>query len=308
VNNIQYPAAIAVGHLCADTICSIDDYPKENNSIHIQEVEYQSGGAASQAIVAFSRLGGKAGYVGVLGHDPAGEYVYSEIIKEKVDTSFVQWAEGDSAFSFVYVNINNASRTLFNYHERVPPININMKLEDYISHAKYLHLDGTNYENALNTAVIAKKNKVLVSLDGSSMQKDNFLNLKLAKMADILIMNENYPCRLMEDENRERALLEIAKFGARVVISTSGAKGCLLVKSGALIKFPAFQINPVDTTGAGDAFHGAFLRALELGYDLHISIRFASAVSAINCLSKGGRRGIPTFEETNKFIDQNNFS
>ena len=307
MNNSHYPAAVAIGHLCADTICILDGFPQENTSIHIREVDNQSGGAASQAIVAFSRLGGKAGYIGVLGRDPAGEYVLSEINKENVDTSCVQWAEGSSAFSFVFVNSTNASRTLFNYHEHVPPISFDMKLEDYLAHATYLHLDGTMYENAFRTATIAKKHRVLVSLDGCSMQKDNKLNLDLAKMADILIMNEFYPCRLMEDDNRERALLEIAKFGAQIVISTLGEEGCLLVDHGVVKKYPAFHITPVDTTGAGDVFHGGFLRALDLGYDLDNSIRFASAVSAINCLSIGGRKGIPTLRETHAFINKYNF-
>ena len=307
MNNLYYPSAIAIGHLCADTICVLDGFPQENTSIHIREVDKQSGGGASQAIVAYSRLGGKSGYIGVLGSDPVGEYVFSEIRKENVDTSFVQWAEGRSAFSFVFINSNNASRTLFNYHENVPPINFNLKLEDYIAHSAYIHLDGTMFENAYNAAVLAKKLRIKVSLDGSSMQKDNKQNIKLAKMADILIMNELYPCRLMEDENRERALLEIAKFGAEVVISTSGEKGCLLVDQGVVKKYPAFNITPLDTTGAGDVFHGGFLRAMDLGYNLDHSIRFASAVSAINCLSIGGRKGIPTLQETLEFINENNF-
>ncbi len=307
MNNSHYPTAIAVGHLCKDTIAILDGFPNENSSIHIEDVEIQSGGGASQAIVAFSRLEGKAGYIGVVGNDTVGDYILSELKKEFVDTTYVQRTAGESAFSFVFVNRKSASRTLFNYHERVSPIIFNSNIEEYIGHAKYLHLDGTSYDNALNAAHIAKRKHVAISLDGSSLQKDKNLNLELAKMADILIMNEIYPSILMEDENNKRALLQIAKFGAKVVISTLGEKGCLAVVNGAIQSYPSFKITPLDTTGAGDVFHGGFLKALDLNYDLDSAITFASAVSAINCLTYGGRKGIPTLKETKEFIRTNKF-
>lgn len=298
-----FPTAVAVGHLCVDTICLMDGFTDENTSKHIEEVDQQAGGGASQAMVAFSRLGGNAGYLGVLGNDSNGDYLLDGLKEERVDVSLVHRAQGTSAFSFVCVNRLNASRTLHNFHDRLPALQFKQDEQDYITQARFLHLDGTMYANAVKAAAIARENHVTVSLDGSSMQKDNQLNINLAKMADILIMNEHYPCRLMEDDNRERALLRIARFGARIVISTLGEKGCVAVVDGQIVRFGAYHVEAVDTTGAGDVFHGAFLRALELGFPLEQAIRFSSAVSAIKCLSPGGRRGIPDFDRTMRFIN-----
>ena len=270
-------------------------------------MDRQAGGGASQAAVAYSRLGGKSGFVGIVGSDMTGTYLIEGLDEEHVDRTFVERREGDSAFSFVCVNSQNASRTLINYHKRLGAINFTPEIEKYMSCAKFLHLDGTMYEDAVNAARIARRLGLPVSLDGSSRQKDNRLNRELASMADILITNEFYPMQIMEDENRERAMLQMSKWGARILMATMGEKGVLALVDGEFIRFPAFHIEPVDTTGAGDVFHGAYLRGMELGYDMAGCVKFASAVSAINCMSLGGRRGIPTFSEVQDFIKKNKF-
>ncbi len=305
---VSSPTAVAVGHLCADTICVVDGFPPENTSKHIDLVDKQAGGGASQAIVAFSRLGGWGGYLGNLGSDDTGTYLLEGLKQEKVDTRHVSFEDGMSSFSFVCVNSRNASRTLINYHDRLPSIKFTPSIEQYIKDATYLHLDGTQYENAITAAEIAKAAGTTISLDGSSVQKDNQKNIALAKMADILITSEVYPCKIMEDDSLERALLQMSKWGSRILIATLGEKGSVAVVKGELVYFPTYsEIEPVDTTGSGDVFHGAFLRALELGYTLDSAIKFSSAVSSINCMHLGGRTGIPTFSETLQFMQTHSF-
>jgi ribokinase len=268
----------------------------------------QGGGPASQAIVTFQRLGGDAGYAGVLGNDDNGTWLLKDLKKEGVDVSFVTQAEGYNNFSFVCSNKRNASRTLFNYHDRLPALEFTQALASYIGHARYLHLDGTMYQNARAAAETARKQGgVRVSLDGCSPQKDNILNRELIQLTDILITNETYPCRIMEDDNRERALREMAKLGPSIVIATLGEKGCTALVKGEFVQYPAYKIKPVDTTGAGDVFHGAFLRALDLNYEFEKAIQFASAVAAISCQALGGRNGIPDFQTTMAFIETRAF-
>ncbi len=307
VAKMEKVSMVAVGHLCADNVCVVDGFPPENTSKHIEKVDRQAGGGASQAAVAFSRLGGRSGYVGIVGNDITGTYLLDGLKEEGVDSTFVERREGDSAFSFVCVNSQNASRTLINYHQRLGAINFNSEIEEYMRKASFLHLDGTMYEDAVNAARIAKRIGLPVSLDGSSRQKDNRLNRELASMADILITNEFYPMQIMEDENRKRAMLQMSKWGAKILMATLGENGVLALVDGEFIQFPAFHVEPVDTTGAGDVFHGAYLRGMELGYDMAMCVKFASAVSAINCMSLGGRRGIPTFSQVMDFIEKNKF-
>jgi sugar/nucleoside kinase (ribokinase family) len=304
---IRQPSAVAIGHFCVDTIGIADGFPGENTSSHIDFTGKQGGGAAAQAIVAFQRLGGNAGYAGVLGTDDVGTWLLEDLEKEGVDHSFVTRAEGYSSFSFVYSNRRNASRTLFNYHDTLPAIQFTPDLTAYISRARYLHLDGTMYENSLRAAEIARRHGVLVSLDGCSPQRDNRLNRELIKLTDILITNADYPCKVMEDENRERALRQLAKLGPGTLISTLGGNGCIALVNDEMVSYPAFPIEPVDTTGAGDAFHGAFLRALDLNFDFEKAVRFSGAVSALVCKTLGGREGIPDIKRTMDFMRLNKF-
>ena len=302
------PDIIGIGHACQDTICFVQGYPPEDSSRHIETYEVQPGGAASQAIAAIARLGGKAGYLGNVGDDTVGKYLIDDFKKETIDTSHLRMIPGGrSSFSMVVSNSLNASRTIFSYHDDLPSIEFSPAVNTYIGNAKYIHLDGTMYENALNAARIAKKMHVAVSLDGCSMQKDNAKNIALASLADILIMNEVYPCRLMETKDRELALLKISELGPKIVVSTSGSNGGLVVIDGTVVQFPAYHILPVDTTGAGDAFHGAFLFGLLQGFGLWENLRFSSACAAINCLTHGGRQGLPDRTAVDRFIMKHEF-
>ncbi len=302
-NKPSNPNVIGVGHLCYDHICIIKNYPSENTSTHIEKIYNQPGGAASQAIATLARLGEKTGYLGCIGDDDVGMFLYDNCKKEGIDVSHVQIIpKGISSTSFVLVNTSNANRTLFSYHDKLPPYKFIQDDEEYISKAKIIHIDGTMYENAYNAAIIARNAKIQVSLDGCSMQEDNLKNLALVELADILIMNETYPTRLIKGSNRENAMLKIATLGPKIVISTSGDQGCLAVLNGTVKSFPAYKIHPIDTTGAGDAFHGAFLFGLLHDYSLEYSINFASAVAAINCMSIGGRNGLPDLDSVKQFM------
>ena len=148
---------------------------------------------------------------------------------------------------------------------------------------------------------------ILVSLDGASLKEPNEVNLELAKLADILIMNYRYPLRVTGKTDYEEALLEIASWGtAKIVAGTQGDKGCKAVIDGHIEYFPAYPVKAVDTTGAGDVFHGAFIAGYLDGMDIRTNFRFASAVAALKCTKLGGRAGIPTKEEAVRFMERMN--
>ena len=85
-------------------------------------------------------------------------------------------------------------------------------------------------------------------------------------------------------------------------MATVGSDGVIAVIDGKIKYFPAFHVQAVDTTGAGDVFHGAFLVAWLEGKQVSECIRFACAVSALKCLKPGGRSGIPDRETVERFL------
>lgn len=291
----EYPQIVGVGHNCLDRLCTVEAYPPEDGSTHITSISVQGGGAVATAMAAVARLGVSCAMVGNLGDDQEGAEIRQLLKMDGVSTDWISpVAGGRSSVSYVMIDPAHGSRTKFPYPDALPPIEWDEARAEVIRRAKALHLDGTQYENAWNAAQIAKAAGVSVSLDGCSMQKDNARNRALASMADILIMNAKYPTRVSGKEDYAEALLEISSWGPKIVIGTQGVRGCMAVVDGEVITVPAYRVDAVDTTGAGDVFHGAFLAGWLQGMDILENIRFASAVSALKCTKIGGRAGIPT--------------
>lgn len=290
---------VGVGHSCVDKICVVENYPKEDDSTHITSISVQGGGAVATALVALSRLGASTSFIGNVGSDSVSKEARDLFRMDGVDTSnMFSRMDCHGLESIVMVNPQNGSRTKFPMRDDNPPIVWIDDLVDVIKSAKILHLDGTNWGNAFKAASIAKENGVVVSLDGCSMQSNNDLNYVLASMADILIMNKKYPLRVSGKDNYKDALLEISTWGPKIVMCTLGENGVMAVINGEVVEIPAYKVSPIlDTTGAGDVFHGAFLKGYLEGMDLMQNIKFASAVAALKCTKLGGRAGIPTREE-----------
>lgn len=297
-----------IGHCCQDNICVVEQYPKEDGSTHILEIDdSQGGGAAATAMVAASRLGAEAGVIANLGDDPVGDRILAGFGREGVHTELIcRVPGGRSSTSYVMVNPENGSRTKFPYRDQLPALDMREEIRSALAGAKILHLDGTQYENALKAAGLAKELGLTVSLDACSMQADNGKNWELAAMADILIANEKYPRRLTGMDSVEEALAEMARrgLGPKALASTAGNRGCWYVKDGCVRHLPAFEIQAVDTTGAGDTFHGAFLACWLTRPDLEYCLRFASAAAALKCLKRGGRAGIPDRASAEAFLER----
>ena len=241
-----------------------------------------------------------------VGDDEVGKLICEGFRAELVDLLRIGIIPGGrSSVSYVMVDPQKGTRTKFPYRDSLPAICWDKEKKQAIASAKVLHLDGTQYENALSAAKIAKENGILVSLDGCSMQKENEKNRALAAMSDILIMNARYPYRVAGTDNLEDALRYFGSLGPKTVISTAGSTGCAALLEGKIIRFPSFPVKAVDTTGAGDVFHGAFLARTLEGADTVECIRYASAASALKCTQIGGRAGIPTRAEVLHFLGQN---
>lgn len=296
---------VGIGHCCQDSICTVEYYPPEDGSTHILSIDdTQGGGAVATALVAAAKLGATASIIANLGDDQTGDRIVSGFQSFGVSTDGITKIHGGrSSCSIVMVNPVNGTRTKFPYRDNLPPIDFIPEKRAMIKNANVLHLDGTNYQNALEAAKIAKEVGTTISLDACSRQRENSLNLQLAAMADILITNAAYPKAVTGCSNVEDALKALSALdNKQVTMATVGCEGVIAVIDGAIKHFPAFHVHAVDTTGAGDVFHGAFLVAWLEEKRISECIRFACAASALKCLKVGGRSGIPSREEVELFL------
>ncbi len=292
-----------VGAAVLDHLNLIEDYPREDGSTHITQIICQGGGACATAVVAAHRLGMHGQMIASVGDDETGKMILDGLDQEGIDTTMIEIIpEGISPHSEIMINPQTGTRTKFVCNNTLPPIEWNQDQIDQIRNSDLLHVDGTRYDNAMAAIRIAKQYGVPVSVDGCHMEEDKELNRKMAMEADILIMNARYPKIVANTATTEEALEFFAANGPKVVISTQGTKGCLAWIDGKVEVFPAYSVKAVDSTGAGDVFHGAFLASYMKDGDVRRAIRYASIAAALKCTQVGGRAGIPTDKEIVSYL------
>ncbi len=292
-----------VGAAVLDHLNLIESYPAEDGSTHITRVISQGGGACATAVVAAKRLGMHGQMIASVGDDETGTQILDGLDMEGIDTTMIEViAGGISPHSEIMVNPETGTRTKFVCSNTLPPIEWTNDQIALLKNSDILHVDGTRYDNAMAAIRIAKENGIPVSVDGCHMESDLGLNRKMAEQADILIMNARYPRLVANTETTEEALAYFASHGPRVVISTQGTRGCLAWIDGRAEVFPAYSVKAVDSTGAGDVFHGAFIAAYMKGYEIRQAVRYASIAAALKCTQVGGRAGIPSDSEIVSYL------
>ena len=292
-----------VGAAVLDHLNLIEDYPNEDGSTHITQIISQGGGACATAVVAAHRLGMHGQMISSIGDDETGRMILESLDFEGIDTTMMEIvAGGVSPHSEIMVNPESGTRTKFVCSNTLPPIEWNPDQIALLKNSDILHVDGTRYDNAMAAIELAKQFGIPVSVDGCHMEEDRELNRKMAEKADILIMNARYPKLVAKTETTEQALEYFASIGPKVVISTQGTKGCLAWIDGHVEVFPAYSVKAVDSTGAGDVFHGAFLAAYMQGKDVRFAIQYATIAAALKCTQVGGRAGIPSHQEILSYL------
>ncbi len=267
----------------------------------VEEYLMQSGGVAATATVAAARLGATTAFCGRIGDDRMGRFILEEFQEESVNTDYLFLAhDGKTPVSVVHVEMETGDKTVFFYPGENLGSPVDMIPEGVISSARVLLIDGSWYEGALRAAEIAKGSgtKIVAGMRVSRA------NLDLVRLVDALIVNEWIARELAKDRGLEFALEGLAELGPEIVAITMGERGCMFMMDGVPRRMPAFQVDVVDTTGAGDAFHGALAFALMRRWDLLRCFEFASAVAALNCTKLGGRSGLPTYEQAIEFLSE----
>ena len=297
---------LGLGGVTTDQIGVVDHIPVSDEVIRLQDYRVEQGGMAATALVAASRLGAEAEFLGAVGDDANGSCALERFAAEGVITTSVQiLAGGISAFSFILVESHSGKRTII--HE--PGVQRNRALEipqgdagRILSGAGYLHLDGFWMDTAVDLATQAREMGIPITLDIGQNQRDPKIEILLG-LADYVIPSLPFVRRFTNSDRVQQAAEALLGYGARAVIQTLGDQGAfVLVKDGGSFSVPAFPVQVVDTTGAGDSFHGGFLFALSRNYALKEAVVFASAVAALKCTQLGGQSGLPSFQQVRAFL------
>lgn len=292
---------IGIGAALFDILMTSDGFPKEDTKLQGTGSKTQCGGPCATALVAMSKLGVRTEYIGTLGDDPYGGMILEGLKKYGVGTEKVRIIHGAQSFhSFVLLNTKNSSRTCIWSKGTVPPPGKQELDLEMLKHARYLHLDGHQMDLAVYAAQMAREYEVKVSLDAGGIYPGIE---RLLPLVDIFIPSEEFALKYTGASSAvEAAAVLEEKFHPEILIITQGAKGGFYWYQGREIRYPSYAVQAVDSNGAGDVFHGAFLAGRYKGMAVEEAAGFASAVSALKCTRFGAQEGIPAFEETMQFI------
>jgi sugar/nucleoside kinase (ribokinase family) len=289
---------VGLGFSATDILIRVPSLTKVPKGCTLLGFDKQGGGPVATAMVTLSRLGARAGVISKVGNEEYGSFILSEFSKENVDASNVI-IEKDGVGPIVVVLVEDltAERVFLLYSNisEIKPEQVNF---EYISQAKILHLDGMSLKAAQAAADFAKKNDVIVSFDMGSWSTDY---IELIRKTDILIPSEKAAFDATQKTNPVLQARKLKNLGPKIVAITLGNKGSIYVDD-KVVRKPAFNIQAIDTTGAGDVYHGAFLFGILKNWNPDRITEFANAVAAIKCMKLGGRKGIPTFMETQNYL------
>ncbi len=229
------------------------------------------------------------------------ELIVSELESEGISTEHIaRITGGESPFSFIHVDESSGERTIFhrsgaNLQKQQPPIDFSC-----LAQCDVLLVDDVYPGLALDAARRSREAGVPVVADLVPRER----NHGLLRYVDVLIAPRHYARDLGFGDEPEKALDGIHALGPSVAVITMGADGWVYSGPGGRGSGPAYEVDVVDTTGAGDTFHGAFAYALARGWDVHRCCDFAAAVAAIKCTKPGGRTGLPSLDQAIVFLQE----
>jgi sugar/nucleoside kinase (ribokinase family) len=280
---------LGVGECSLDTWLEVGALPPPGGKAAVTEWRELPGGQIATATLAAARLGLRTAYAGVVGTDAAAERALAGLREGGVDCSRVRTAEGARTRAAVIV-VERASgeRAVLGHRDAKLAAESAALARLAPDEARLLLLDASDPAAALALARAARAQGVpsVLDLDAAAPEADALL-----ASVDFPVVSEAFALRVYG--SAAAALARMAALGAKLPVVTCGARGALAWWRERPLASPAFAVDVVDTTGAGDVFHGAFAWGLLAGLDAEALLRAANAAAALACTGRGAQGALP---------------
>ncbi len=287
---------LCVGHACLDWIFEVEKHPDEDEKMLADQLTICGGGPAANAAVAVARLGYQSAFLGYLGNDIHGDHHIGELLEDGVLTDWIIRGEHPTPLVSLMVK-PDGKRSAVNFKGATQPTQSHTLNLDEV-HPEVVLFDGHEPDISPGICDEAKSKGIPTVLDAGSLHKGTEL---LMSEVDCLVASEPFTKKLTEADEPDQAIHKLG-YLASTAVMTLGDQGLIWKKDGIVGRMGAFQVNAVDTTGAGDAFHGAFAAGLSQKMNWDKLLVYASAVGALTCTQVGARLALPGETELNEFL------
>ena len=287
---------VCVGHSTYDITLPVKEFPEENIKHRIDGHVECGGGPASNGAYLLAKWGMKTSILSVVGDDHYGKLIRDEFKKVGANTKYLELKKGhQTSSSYIIANMGNGSRTILT-SKKSP---IRQLEQDVTVNADIILIDGEHPETALK--VLLDNEDAISVIDAGRLNKDTKM---LGKMVTYLVCSKDFAeefSKIKIDYKNKETLItcyeKLKSYFKTNIVITLEAHGSFTEINGKYKQIPSIKVKAVDSTGAGDIFHGAFTYFIGNGYPLEQAIRYSSITSAISVTRIGSRLSIPTLEE-----------
>lgn len=288
---------VGIGANSVDYVYRLPAYPERdgpNAKMRISSHSLCGGGQVATALCTCAAMGLRAKYIGATGTDDNGRHVREELTRHGIDLIDAVIRDVANQFAVIMVDEHAGERiVLWDRNEglllrprEIPP--------EVLAAARVVHVDDVDQEASIMAAEIARGAGRMVTSD---IDRITPRTEALVQAVTIPIFAEHVPAALTGETDFERALRDLRRLNDGLMCVTLGPRGAAALEGDTFYHEPAFTVDAVDTTGAGDVFRGAFITALLRGEAARDAMRFANAAAAISCTRLGAINGVPTYEE-----------
>lgn len=287
---------LCVGHAAYDITIPVDEFVKENTKNRVKERVECGGGPASNAAYLLGKWGCDVTFMGVVGNDEYGRYIKKELDSVHVNTDYLELSsEYKTTSSFIIVNKQNGSRTILTYR----PAEMKMKEIDLSFEPDVILIDGQEYN--ISNQLLKKYPNAISIIDAGRATEEI---IELSKKVKYLVCSKEFAekvtgiiINLKNIESVNVLYQKMKHIFSNEIIITLENEGVLYEYNEHLKWLPAVKQQAVDTTGAGDIFHGAFTYGIANHFEYEKAIRLANITAGLSVTKIGGRLSVFPLDE-----------
>jgi ribokinase len=293
------PDVITLGDINIDIVAPIPAYPSRGGDIVAEGASLHTGGSAVNTAIALACLGVDVGFIGRVGQDALAAQALADLADAGVDTRLVQFDPAISTGIIFIAVTPDGERTMFGARGANSYTDPQLLDEDYFAGAKWLHFSGYTLlaepqrSAALYALEIATEAGSQISLDVSidPVLRARHDIQRLLPHIDVIFPNETELSLLTQGVNMRQAPAQLLKWGVGAVVAKYGANGSEVNVPNLRASLPAFNISPLDTTGAGDCFDAGLILGRLVGLDWEVAAVLGNAVGALSTQWQGAGAG-----------------
>ena len=291
---------VGVGLNATDTLIRLPHFPAFDSKVEFLSADVLPGGQVASAMVACAAWGLRARYVGKVGDDHAAQMQLAELTRAGVESHLISVPHCTSQTAYILVDEKTGERTILWRRDLRLALRPEELQREWIVTAGALHVDGHDTAAATQAARWAREDGKPVFADVDNLYPGVE---DLLASVDYLIASRDFPAKLTGEPDLAKSLPAILqRFGCRLVGVTLGRQGALAWDGSRFLPCPGYEVAAVDTTGAGDIFHGAFVYATLEEWPFERVLEFSCAAAALNCTALGARGGIKPILEIERLM------